>query len=176
MSAHGLLAAFDEPDRLREAAGRMRDMGYRRLEAFSPYAVEGIDEALGRTAKTRLPLAMLVGGIIGAAATYGLILWSVLVDYPVDVGGRPLHAWPPFTVLAFEGGILGAALTGFVGLLWANGLPRYYHPVFNAPSFTYAKGGRFWLLVEAADPAFDPERTRRDLLATGPASVEEVAP
>ncbi|EYD73939.1 hypothetical protein Rumeso_04536 [Rubellimicrobium mesophilum DSM 19309] len=108
--------------------------------------------------------------------TYGLILWSVLVDYPVDVGGRPLHAWGPFAVLAFEGGILGAALAGFAGLLWANGMPEYYHPVFNAPSFTYAKGGRFWLLVEAGDPAFDPARTRRELDATDPAAVEEVAP
>lgn len=173
---YGLLATYDEPERLKEAAGRMRDLGYRRLEAFSPFAVEGIDEALGRSKRTHLPLAMLVGGIIGAVTTYGLILWSVLVDYPVDVGGRPLNAWPPFTVLAFEGGILGAALTGFFGLLWANGLPLYYHPVFNAPSFTYARGGRFWLLVESADPGFDPERTRRDLEATGPAAVEEVMP
>lgn len=173
MSLYGVIAAFADPDVLTQAARTMRDKGYRRMDAFSPFEVRGLADILGMR-KTRLPWAVLFGAVAGAALVYGLILYSVEVDYPLNVGGRPLHSWPPFTVIAFEAAILGAALAGFAGMLWANGLPQYYHPVFNAKTFTYARGGKFYLLVEAADPKYRKGVTKGQLTRLGAETVEEV--
>jgi hypothetical protein len=175
MSVHGLIAYFDDAEALADAARTMRDKGYARLDAFSPYPVDGLAETLGMR-RTRLPLIVLAGGILGVLGTYALILYSVEIDYPINVGGRPLNSWPAYTVIAFEAGILGAALAGFVGLLAANRLPEYYHPVFNAPGFTYAHGGRFCLLVEASDPKFRKGVTKRHLTSLGATLVEETEP
>ena len=130
----------------------MREAGHFGLEAYTPFPVQGLPEALG-LAPTRLPRAMLAGGIAGAVAAYGLILWSVFIDYPINVGGRPLNAWPAYLVLAFEAGILGAVVTGFFALMRANGLPQYHHPVFDVPGFSFAEGGGFWLQVDAEGEA-----------------------
>ncbi|KAA3450601.1 DUF3341 domain-containing protein [Mesorhizobium sp. SARCC-RB16n] len=173
MSLHGVIAAFADPNALTQAARAMRDKGYRRMDAFSPFEVRGLAEILGMP-RTRLPWTVLGGGIAGGLLVYALILYSVEIDYPVNVGGRPLHSWPPFTVIAFEAAILGAALAGFVGMLRANGLPRYYHPVFNAKTFTYAQGGKFYLLVEAADPRYRKGVTKGQLTRLGAETVEEV--
>ena len=173
MSLYGVIAAFAEPEALLDAAKAMRGRGYRRMDAFSPFEVEGLADALA-IPKTRLPWAVLAGGIAGAVLIYALILYSVEIDYPVNVGGRPLNSWPPFVVIAFEAGILGAALAGFFGLLAANGLPEYYHPVFNAPNFTYARGGKFYLLVEASDPKYRKGVTKGQLTRLGAESVEDV--
>jgi hypothetical protein len=174
VSLYGVIAAFADPDALSGAARTMREKGYRRMDAFSPFEVHGLADILG-IRKTRLPWAVLAGGIVGAVFVYALILYSVEVDYPVNVGGRPLHSWPPFTVIAFEAAILGAALAGFFGMLWANRLPEYYHPVFNAKTFTYARGGKFYLLVEAADPKYRKGVTKGQLTRLGAETVEEVA-
>ncbi|MCA0048178.1 DUF3341 domain-containing protein [Mesorhizobium sp. B283B1A] len=173
MSLYGVIAAFADPDALSEAALTMRDKGYRRMDAFSPFEVRGLADSLGMR-KTRLPWAVLAGAVAGAVFVYTLILYSVEVDFPINVGGRPLHSWPPFTVIAFEAAILGAALAGFGGMLWANGLPRYHHPVFNAKSFTYAGGGKFYLLVEATDPKYRKGITKAQLTRLGAVTVEEV--
>jgi hypothetical protein len=173
MSPYGLIAAFADPEALSQAARSMHDKGYRRMDAFSPYEVHGLADILGMR-KTRLPWAVLAGGVVGAVLVYALILYSVEVDYPLNVGGRPLHSWPPFTVIAFEAAILGAALAGFAGMLWANGLPQYYHPIFNAETFTYARGGKFYLLIEAADPKYRKGVTRGQLTRLGAETVEEV--
>ncbi|MFC3204951.1 DUF3341 domain-containing protein [Aquamicrobium soli] len=173
MSLYGVMAAFADPQALLEAAHAMRARGYSRMDGFSPFQVEGLAEVLGAR-KSRLPLLVLAGAIAGAVLAYGLILYSVEVDYPVNVGGRPLHSWPAFVIIAFEAAILGAALAGFLGMLVANGLPRYYHPVFNAKSFTYAQGGKFFLLVEAADPKFRKGVTKGQLTRLGAETVEEV--
>lgn len=173
MSLYGVIAAFADPEALKKAAGTMRERGYRRMDAFSPFEVRGLAEILGMR-KTRLPWAVLAGGLAGAVLAYALILYSVAIDYPVNVGGRPLHSWPPFVVIAFEAGILGAALAGFFGMLAANRLPQFYHPVFNAHSFTYARGGKFYLLVEAADPKYRKGVTKGQLTRLGATSVEEV--
>lgn len=173
MSPYGLIAAFADPEALSQAARSMHDKGYRRMDAFSPYEVHGLADILGMR-KTRLPWAVLAGGVVGAVLVYALILYSVEVDYPLNVGGRPLHSWPPFTVIAFEAAILGAALAGFAGMLWANGLPQFYHPVFNAETFTYARGGKFYLLIEAADPKYRKGVTRGHLTRLGAETVEEV--
>ncbi|TPL07086.1 DUF3341 domain-containing protein [Mesorhizobium sp. B2-4-14] len=173
MSLHGIIAVFADPEALIEAARTMRARGYRRMDAFSPFPVRGLAEILGMP-KSRLPWIVLGGGILGAVLVYALILYSVEIDYPVNVGGRPLHSWPAFTVIAFEAAVLGAALAGFVGMLSANRLPRYYHPVFNAGSFSYARGGKFYLFIEAADPKFRKGVTKGQLTRLGAQSVEEV--
>ncbi|TPK68976.1 DUF3341 domain-containing protein [Mesorhizobium sp. B2-4-15] len=173
MSLHGIIAVFADPEALTEAACTMRARGYRRMDAFSPFSVRGLAEILGMP-KSRLPWVVLGGGILGAVLVYALILYSVEIDYPVNVGGRPLHSWPAFAVIAFEAAILGAALAGFVGMLSANRLPRYYHPVFNAGSFSYARGGKFYLFIEAADPKFRKGVTKGQLTRLGAQSVEEV--
>lgn len=173
MSIYGVIAAFADPDALTVAAKAMRDKGYRRMDAFSPFEVHGLADILGMK-KTRLPWVVLAAAIAGGLLAYGLILYSVEIDYPVNVGGRPLHSWPPFTVIAFEMAILGAALAGFVGMLAANGLPQYYHPIFNAESFTYARGGKFYLLVEATDPRYRKGVTKGQLTRLGAETVEEV--
>ena len=173
MSLYGVIAAFADPEALLEAARAMRARGYSRMDGFSPFQVEGLAEALGAR-KSRLPFVVLGGAIAGADFAYGLILYSVELDYPVNVGGRPLHSWPAFVIIAFEAAILGAALAGFLGMLAANGLPRYYHPVFNAKSFTYAQGGKFYLLVEADDPKFRKGVTKGQLTRLGAETVEEI--
>ncbi|MEW6629693.1 MAG: DUF3341 domain-containing protein [Pseudomonadota bacterium] len=173
MSLYGLMAVFADPEALIEATRGMRARGYRRMDAFSPFQVKELDRIL-EIPKTRLPWAVLAGGIAGAALVYALIWYSVEIDYPINVGGRPLHSWPPFVVIAFEAGILGAALAGFIGVLAANGLPRYHHPVFNAASFSYARGGKFYLLIEAADPKYRKGVTRGQLTRLGAEIVEEV--
>lgn len=173
--SYGLLAFFPDPETLSDAARAMHERGYRRMDAFSPFPVHDLARALGFR-RTRLPWLVLAGALAGAAAAYGLITYSVLVDYPINVGGRPLHSWPPFVVLAFEGGILGGALAAFFGTLWANRLPEYYHPVFNSPRFTFAGGGVFCLLVEASDDQFDRPATEQAMLALGARTVEEVDP
>lgn len=173
MSLYGVIAAFADPEALLEAARAMRARGYSCMDGFSPFQVEGLAEALGAR-KSRLPFVVLGGAIAGAAFAYGLILYSVELDYPVNVGGRPLHSWPAFVIIAFEAAILGAALAGFLGMLAASGLPRYYHPVFNAKSFTYAQGGKFYLLVEADDPKFRKGVTKGQLTRLGAETVEEI--
>jgi hypothetical protein len=173
MTLYGVVAAFADAERLTDAARAMRERGYKRMNAYSPYPVEGLAQILAMP-KTRLPWVVLAGAIVAGVLVYGLILYSVEIDYPLDVGGRPLHSWPAFIVIAFEAAILGAAIAGFVGMIVANGLPRYYHPVFNAEMFSFAKGGNFYLLVEAADPNFGEDATKAQLRRLGATSVAEV--
>jgi hypothetical protein len=174
-NAVGLLATFREPEPLTRAVEALRAEGYSRLDALTPFPVPKLPEALGLR-PTRLPLAMLIGGLAGALAALALIYYSVEIDYPINVGGRPLNSWPAYLVLAFEGGILGAALTGFFGMLAANRLPTYYHPLFNARGFTFADDDRFFLFVESADPLFSSDVTGDRLSALGATAVETVKP
>ncbi len=160
-----LLATFATPEALLAAAREVAARGWRQ-EAMTPYPVDGLAEATGFRGSP-LPWIMLAGFILGAGAIYALQAYSVLVAYPINVGGRPLHSWPAFLIPAFEGGILGAAVSGFIGMIALNGLPRLNHPAFDAPSFSHARGDRFFLMVEAAPGAAD---LLRDL---GAAAVEE---
>jgi hypothetical protein len=166
---------FREPEPLQAAVGALRADGYSRLDALTPFPVPGLPEAVG-VPPTRLPLAMLLGGIAGALAALALIYYSVVVDYPINVGGRPLDSWPAYLVLAFEGGILGAALTGFFGMLAGNRLPTYYHPLFNARGFTFANDDRFFLFVGCDDPRYRDVETRERLAALGAVTIEAVRP
>jgi hypothetical protein len=170
---YGLMAEFETPEDLLAAAERARDAGYQRMDAYTPFPVEGLAEAIGFR-RTWLPLIVLVGGIIGCAGGYFLQYWISVIDYPLNIGGRPLHSWPAFVVVTFELTILVAALSAVLGMLALNGLPTPYHPVFNVPRFAFATRDRFFLCIEATDPKFHPDETRRFLERSQPRQISEV--
>jgi hypothetical protein len=172
---HGLMAEFETPTELVDAATKARLAGYRRMDAYSPYPIHEMDEALGLR-RTRLPMLVLAGGILGGLAGYSLEYWSQVIAYPLNIGGRPLHSWPHFIPVAFETTVMGAALSAFVGMWWRNGLPQPYHPVFNVPAFARASRDRFFLVIEAADPKFDRHATGKFLEGLHPVGVSDVAP
>jgi len=171
---HGLMAEFEDPTALVAAAHRAHHEGYRRMDAYTPFPIEELHEALGLH-HTRLPLIVLIGGVVGCLAGYVLQYWVSAVAYPLNVGGKPLHSWPAFLPVTFECTILGAALSTVFGMLALNGLPMPHHPVFNAPRFALASRNRFFLCIEAEDPKFDLDETRRFLESLSPREVSTVA-
>jgi hypothetical protein len=170
---YGLLAEFPEAESLLAAAHRARGKGYRQMDAFTPFPVEGLSEALGHR-PTLLPWIVLGGAFSGGLAGYGLQLYLTLFHYPLNVGGRPLHSWPAFIPITFEITVLGGALAAVLGMLALNRLPTPYHPLFAAPSFERATQNGFFFCLEAADPLFDVTETRRFLEGLGPVGVIEV--
>jgi hypothetical protein len=172
---HGLMAEFDTPTALVDAATKARLAGYRKMDAFSPIPIHELDEALGLK-RTRLPLLVLIGGILGGTGGFALASWVSVVAYPLNVGGRPLLSWPQFIPVTFETTVLGAALTAFFGMWALNKLPQPYHPVFNVEAFGRASTDRFFLVIEATDPRFDRMGTMQFLENQHPVGVSEVAP
>jgi hypothetical protein len=170
---HGLCAEFAEPAPLLEAARSAHAAGYRRMDAYSPFPVEGLSEAVGQR-PTRLPLIVLIGGLVGAASGYSLAYWCSAIAYPLNVGGRPYHSWPSFIPVTFETTVLAAAFAAVFGMLALNGLPMPYHPLFHLARFELASRNRFFLCIEARDPRFDVVATRAFLLALGPLGVYDV--
>jgi hypothetical protein len=170
---YGLMAEFDNPNDLVAAARRAHGAGYRRLDAYTPFPIEELHEALD-VHHTKVPLMVLIGGIVGGLTGYGLQYWVAVIAYPLNIGGRPLHSWPSFVPVTFEMTVLFAALTAVFGMLAMNQLPRPYHPVFNAPRFEMATRDRFFLCIEARDPKFDGDATRRFLESFGPREVTDV--
>jgi hypothetical protein len=171
---YGLMAEFEDPNALVAAARRARHEGYRRMDAYSPFPIEELHEALGMH-HTRLPLIVLIGGLIGCIGGYSLQYWVSAIAFPLNVGGKPYHSWPAFIPVTFECTILAAALSAVLGMLALNGLPMPYHPVFNVPRFALASRNRFFLCIEAKDPKFDLEATRRFLETLDPREVSTVA-
>lgn len=171
---YGLVAEFETPEALITAASRTREEGYRRIDAYAPFPVHGLAEAIGFQ-DNWLPWIIFFGGVSGAAAGYALQYWVLAVQYPWNVGGRPLHSWPQFIPITFELTILFAAGAAVVGMLALNGLPRPYHSIFNAPGFERASQDRFFLAVEASDTRFDQERTGQFLQSLGAIAVSPVA-
>jgi hypothetical protein len=171
---HGLMAEFDDPQSLVTATTRAREEGYRRMDAYSPFPIEELHEALG-SHHTRLPLIVLIGGLCGGIGGYLLQYWVSVVAYPVNIGGKPMHSWPAFIPVTFECTILVAALSAVLGMLALNGLPMPYHPVFNVPRFALASRNRFFLCIESKDPKFDLDQTRHFLETLGPREVSTVA-
>ena len=170
---YGMIAEFTGPDPLVEATKSAFAAGYRRLDAYTPFPVHGLAEAMGRRG-IRIPLIVLAGGIIGGLSGFLLQTYGAVFDYPINVGGRPLYSWPSFIPITFELTILGAVLAAVFGMLALNGLPQPHHPIFNAPNFEMASRSHFFLCIEAADPHYDNTGTRTFLESLGPTSVAEV--
>jgi len=170
---YGLMAEFHSPETLVEAARRAFREGFRRMDAYTPFPIEGLSEAIGFH-RTRIPLIVLIGGLVGCLGGFFLQYWVAVLDYPINIGGRPLNSWPSFIPVAFELTILIAALSAFFGVLALNGLPMPYHPVFNVKEFELASRNRFFLCIEAADAKFDRDGTWKFLQAMSPEGVYEV--
>jgi len=171
---YGLMAEFDDPTSLVTATERAHHEGYRCMDAYSPFPIEELHHALGAK-HTKLPLIVLIGGLIGCIGGYTLEYWSSVIAYPLNIGGKPLHSWPAFIPVTFECTILAAALSCVLGMLALNGLPMPYHPVFSVPRFALASRNRFFLCIESNDPKFDLEETRRFLETLNPREVSSVA-
>ena len=172
---YGLLAEFSGPNELIAAVRHAREAGYRDMDAYTPFPIEELAEELG-VRRSHLPLIVLIGGIIGGLAGIGLQYWTSAIDYPLNVGGRPLFSWPAFIPVAFETTVLGAGLSAVFGMLALNGLPMPYHPVFNVPRFASASRDRFFLCIEATDPKFDIDETWSFLTHLQPRQVSQVDP
>jgi hypothetical protein len=170
---YGVLAEFDTAQHLVDAAHKVRAGGYTKTDAFSPFPIHGLAEALGFKDR-RISTFVLAGGIMGALAGYGLQYWTSAIAYPLNIGGRPLHSWVSFIPPAFETTILFAAFTAGITMIALNGLPRPYHPVFNAERFSLASQDKFFLVIEASDPKFEMDGTRAFLADLGAREVVTV--
>lgn len=171
---YGMLAEFETPDALLEAARKTQAAGYNCLDAFTPMPVEGLAEAVGFH-RTSLPLVVLIGGILGGAAGFFMCWYANVISFPLNIGGKPLNSWPMWIPITFELTILGAALSCVFGMLAMDGLPAPYHPVFNVARFALASRDRFFLLVKARDRQFDPVKTKEFLQSLHPREVSDVA-
>ena len=171
---YGLMAEFDSPTALVAAARAARERGYRKLDAYSPFPIEELSDAL-HLHKNRSPLIVLIGGILGGSLGYFLQYYVTVWHFPINVAGRPLHSWPSYIVITFEMTILFAALSCVLGLLALCGLPMPYHPAFNVPRFALASRNRFFLCIESTDPLFDHDGTCNFLETLEPREVSEVA-
>lgn len=169
----GMIAEFDDPAALLSAAKRARDAGYTKMDAYTPFPIDGLDEAVGFR-KTRLPILVFLGGLGGAAAGFGMQWFSAVVHYPINIGGRPMNSWPAFVPIMFELTVLGAAFAAVMGMLALNGLPRPHHPLFNHERFELASRTHFFLAIESEDERFDAERTRRFMESLGAHDVAMV--
>jgi ActD protein len=171
---YGLLAEFDSPDELIHAVRRSRAAGYRKMDAYTPFPVEHLAEEMGFH-RSGLPVVVLIGGVLGCAAGFLMQYWISAIDYPLNIGGRPLNSWPAFIPVTFEMTILVAALSAVLGMLALNRLPMPYHPLFNSPRFALASRNRFFLCIEAVDKRFSRELTAKFLSELKPKGVSEVA-
>jgi Protein of unknown function (DUF3341) len=171
---YGLMAEFPDANSLVEAARRTRSEGYTKTDAYSPFPIHDLFDALA-IRDNRVQLIVLLGGIAGAFAGFGLCYWVSAIAYPMNIGGRPLNSWPSFIPVTFEVTVLLASFAAMFAWIGLSGLPMPYHPVFNAPRFALASRNRFFLCIEARDPKFDRELTQRFLDSLDPRRVSEVA-
>jgi len=170
---YGIMAEFDTAQHLVDAAKQTHEAGYNKIDAYSPFPIEGLAEEIGFH-HDRVALVVLIGGLIGGMTGYLMQWWMSAVSYPINVGGKPPHSWPAFIVITFEMTILFAGISAVFGMLALNGLPMPYHPVFNVPRFALASKDRFFLIVFSSDPQYDPAGTRDFLQALNPRSISEV--
>ena len=171
---YGVTAEFDNPTALVNAARAAREKGYRKMEAYSPFPIEELHDAL-HLHHNKLPLIVLIGGILGLLTAWVMQYYITVIQFPINVGGRPLNSWPAYIIIMFELTVLFAAIACVLGLLALCGLPMPYHPMFNVPRFASASRNRFFLCIEAADPLFDHDKTVEFLETLEPKEVSEVA-
>ena len=170
---YGIMAEFDRAEDIVAASQRAHEAGYRRMDAYTPFPVEGLSESLGFRDHL-VPLIMLIGGLLGCVGGFFLIYYCVVLAYPLNIGGRPLFRWPYWIPVTFECTVLFSALSGVIGMFILNGLPMPYHPVFDHPDFHRATSDRFFLCIEARDPRFDRRETREFMETLGALEVSEV--
>jgi hypothetical protein len=170
---YGLMVEFDSAQALVDAAKKTHEAGYKKIDAYSPFPIEGLAEEIGMHFD-EIPLTVLIGGIIGGCTGYLMQYWMSAVDYPLNIGGKPPHSWPAFIVITFEMTILFAGISAVLGMLAFNGLPMPYHPVFNVPRFAFASKDRFFLIVFSSDKKYNAIETRRFLETLDPRSISEV--
>ena len=173
LSIYGIMAEFDSAQALLDAARNTYQAGYKKIDAYSPFPIEGLAEEIGFH-HDEVPLVVLIGGILGGSLGYLMQWWCDAVDYPLNIGGRPYHSWPAFIVITFEMTVLFGGISALFGMLALNGLPMPYHPVFNVPRFSAASKDRFFLIVFSSDLKYNPADTRRFLESLNPRSVSEV--
>src|ERR1700739_383186 len=170
---YGIMAEVDSAQALVDAAKKTHEAGYQRIDAYTPFPVEGLAEEIGFH-RDEVPLVVLIGGIGGGLTGYLMRYWMSAVAYPLNIGGKPYHSWPAFIVITFEMTILFAGISAVFGMLALNGVPMSYHPVFNVPRFSSASKDRFFLIVFSSDKKYSPADTRRFLESLDPRSVSEV--
>jgi hypothetical protein len=159
---YGVMAQFDSPSTLVAAAKETYAAGYRQVNGYSPFPIEELSDAIGFK-RTTLPLIVLAGGIIGAVGGFFMQYWMEVIDYPINVGGKPFNSWPAFIPITFECTVLVAAFAAVLGMLALNKLPQPYHPVFNAPNFALATRDSFFLVIESKDAKFDHDEVMKFL-------------
>ncbi len=170
---YGLMAEFDDVNNVITAARRVYGAGYRKIDAYSPFPVEELSEAIGFH-KNGVALVCLVGGLLGCTGAFTLQWWINTISYPINIAGRPLNSWPSFIIVTFEMTILFSGLSAVFGMLALNGLPMPYHPVFNVPRFEFASKDRFFIVIFSSDRNYDATRTRQFLEGLNPISVAQV--
>jgi len=169
----GVMGEFSTPEDLLAATKKAREAGYKHVEAYTPFPVEGLSEAVGFK-WTAVPLLTLMGGVGGGLTGFGLQYWVAAITYPINIGGRPLNSWPAFIPVTFELTVLGASIFAVFGMLALNKLPQPYHPVFNVERFAQASTDKFFLCIEARDPKFDLAETSKFLQSLHAQHVNEV--
>lgn len=170
---YGIMAEFDTPTQVVDAARKVREAGYTKTDAFSPFPIHEMDEALG-IRRSILPYLVFAGGVAGLLLGIGLQVFVHYIDYPLNVGGRPHISIPSFVPVSYELTILAAGVTAVFGMLFLNGLPRPYHPVFNVPRFALATREKFFLVIETADPKFEYADTKSFMESLNPQEVFDV--
>ena len=170
---YGLMAEFESPEAMLAAAKQTYAAGYRRMNAYSPFPIEGMAEAIGFHER-KLPWIVLTGGVVGCLVGFGMQYYAAVIAYPINIGGRPLNSWPQWVPVTFEMTILIAVFSAVLGMLALNGLPQPYHPVFNVPRFALASRNRFFFAIEADDPKFDRAATRKFLEEVSGHEVYEI--
>ena len=170
---HGVIAEFDSPEQIIEAAHRVREAGYTKVEAYTPFPVHGLTEAIGFE-ESKIKWIIFWSGVLGAIAGFALQMWVLMVAMPVNAGGKPYFSWPAFIPVTFECMVLCASFGAVIGMLGLNGLPQPYHPIFEAKRFHHASQDKFFLCIEAEDPMFDPREAMSFLRSVGAKDAEEV--
>lgn len=171
---YGLMAEFDSAHTLLDAVHRVQAEGYDAIDAFTPFPVEAVSEAIEHHKPSKVSLLVLIGGLTGVSVAFFGQWWISAVDYPINIGGRPYFSWPAFIPVSFELMVLFAAFSAVFGMFILNGLPQPYHPVFNVKNFERASQDRYFLLIESKDPKFDPQATRALLAGLGSEEVHNV--